>query len=73
MTKVTKAKLLEKVLETQYDKGKIETIEKILEGSKEGDGLDRATTIIDNINALLEDFVKKYKPLIDKKFNDSKM
>ena len=68
MTKVTKAELLEKILEREYDKGKIETINKILEGSKKGDGIERATIIIDNIHVLLEDFVKKYKPLIDKKF-----
>lgn len=68
MNKVTKDKLLEKILEAEYEKGKIETIDKILKGSRKGDGLERATTIIDNIQALLEDFVKKYKPLIDKKF-----
>ena len=49
----------------EYEKGKIETIDKILKGSSKGDGLERATIIVDNINVLLVDFVKKYKPLID--------
>lgn len=71
MTKVTKAELLEKI--SEYERGKIETIGKILEGAEEGDAFERATTIIDNIDVLMKDFVKKYKPLIGKKFNDSKM
>lgn len=66
MTKDTKAELLEKILEIQYDKGKIETINKIMEGAKTGDALDKAIAIIDNINKICEDFVKKYKPLLNK-------
>ena len=66
MTKVTKIEMLQKILKAEHEKVTMETIEKILKGSKKGDAIEKATTIIDNINAILEDFIKKYEPLIQK-------
>ena len=66
MTKVTKIELLQKILKSEHEKVTIETIVKILKGSKKGDTLEKAATIIDNIDAILEDLIKKYKPLIQK-------
>ncbi len=66
MTKVTKIELLGKILKAEHEKVTIETIDKILKGSKKGDALEKAATIIDNINAILDDLIKKYKPLIQK-------
>ena len=66
MTKVTKIELLQKILKSEHEKVTIETIVKILKGSTKGDALEKAATIIDNIDAILEDLIKKYKPLIQK-------
>ncbi len=66
MTKVTKIELLGKILKSEHEKVTIETIDKILKGSKKGDALEKAATIINNINAILDDLIKKYKPLIQK-------
>ena len=66
MTKVTKIELLGKILKAEREKVTIETIDKIMKGSKKGDALEKATTIIDNIDAILQDLIKKYKPLIQK-------
>lgn len=61
MTKVTKIEFLGKILKAEREKVTIETIDKILKGSKEGDALERSATIIGNIDAILQDFIKKYR------------
>jgi len=66
LTKVTKIELLGKILKAEHEKVTIETIDKILKGSKKGDALEKAAIIIDNIDAILEDLIKKYKPLVTK-------
>jgi len=66
LTKATKIELLGKILKAEREKVTIETIDKIMKGTKKGDALEKAATIIDNINAILEDLIKKYKPLIQK-------
>jgi len=66
LTKVTKIELLDKILKSEHEKVTIETIIKILKGTKKGDALEKATTIINNIDAILDDLIKKYKPLIQK-------
>jgi len=66
LTKVTKIELLGKILKAEREKVTIEIIDKILKGSKKGDAIEKASTIIDNIDAILEDLIKKYKPLLQK-------
>jgi len=59
MTKVTKIELLGKILKSEHQKVTIETIIKILKGSKKGDALKISATIIDNIDAILEDLIEQ--------------
>ena len=60
-TKITKIEFLHKILKSEHQKVTIETIDKILKGSKKGDAIERAATIIDNIDAILQDLIKKLK------------
>ena len=66
MTKTTKIELLGKILKAEHEKVTIETIDKIMKGTKKGDALQKAATIIDNIDAILEELIKKHKSLIQK-------
>ena len=59
MTKVTKIELLDKILKAEHQKVTIETIDKILKGSKKGSALKKAAIIIDNIDAILQDLIEK--------------
>lgn len=59
LPKVTKIELLGKILKAEHEKVTIETIDKILKGSKKGSALKRSATIIDNIDAILQDLIEK--------------
>ena len=58
MAKVTKIELLGKILKAERERVTIETIDKVLKGSRKGSALKRAATIIDNIDAILQDLIK---------------
>jgi len=59
MSKITKIEFLNKILKAEHEKVTIETIDKILKGSKKGSALEKAATIIGNIDAILQDLIEK--------------
>ena len=59
MSKITKIEFLDKILKAEYQKVTIETIVKILKGSKKGDALKISATIINNIDTILQDLIEK--------------
>jgi len=61
MSKVTKIEFLDKILKAEHEKVTIETIDKILKGSKKGSALKRSSTIIGNIDAILQDLIEKIR------------
>jgi len=59
MSKITKIEFLDKILKAEHEKVTIETIDKILKGSKKGSALKRSATIIGNIDTILQDLIEK--------------
>jgi len=61
LTKITPEEKFKKILEVEYEKGKIDTLVKITEGIDYEDVLPNAAKIISNISAMVEDLNKKNK------------